>query len=48
MADRVALIDHGRLIQSGRPAELAAAPATAWVRAFLEDAAAARPVAEAL
>lgn len=38
MADRLAVMDRGRLVQCGTPAELAARPATAFVRAFLAGA----------
>lgn len=31
LADRVAVLDHGRIVQSGTPAELASAPASAFV-----------------
>ncbi len=35
LADRVALLNHGRLEQFATPAEIAAAPASEFVRAFL-------------
>ncbi len=40
VADRIAVMDAGRLIQHGRAEELVANPATPFVREFLEDAAA--------
>jgi sulfate transport system ATP-binding protein len=36
IADRVAILNRGRIEQIGRPAEVRAAPATAFVRDFLE------------
>lgn len=38
MADRLALMDRGRLVQVGSPEELHEKPATDFVRAFFEDA----------
>jgi len=38
MADRLAVMDRGRLVQVGTPAELAARPANEFVRAFLAGA----------
>ena len=35
LGNRIALLDHGRLVQVGTPLELLTAPATAFVRAFL-------------
>ena len=43
IADRVALMDAGKVVQEGPPADLMADPADDFVRAFLEDA---RAVAE--
>ena len=40
IADRLALMDHGKLIQVGKPAELQANPASEFVRSFLAEAAA--------
>ncbi|GGE41035.1 polyamine-transporting ATPase [Agaricicola taiwanensis] len=37
MSDRVAILDHGKLVQSGGPRELYEAPATAFVADFLGD-----------
>jgi sulfate transport system ATP-binding protein len=36
LADRVALLNHGRVEQFAQPAEIAAGPASEFVRAFLE------------
>jgi molybdate transport system ATP-binding protein len=36
LADRIVVIEHGKLVQQGTPAEIAAAPATAHLRAMLE------------
>ena len=36
LADRVALLNHGRIEQFATPAEIAAAPASDFVRAFLD------------
>ena len=36
LADRIAVVDRGRLVQIGTPRELAAAPATESVRALLD------------
>jgi len=36
LADRVALLNHGRIEQFDRPAEIAAGPASEFVKAFLE------------
>jgi osmoprotectant transport system ATP-binding protein len=38
IADRLALMDHGVLVQAGRPADFRARPATPFVRSFFEDA----------
>jgi osmoprotectant transport system ATP-binding protein len=38
MADRLALIDHGRLVQWGTAADLIERPASPVVRAFFEEA----------
>ncbi len=38
IADRLALMDHGRLVQVGTGAELQANPATEFVKAFLSEA----------
>ena len=40
IADRVALMDGGKVIQEGPPAEVMANPATEFTRAFFEEAAA--------
>jgi osmoprotectant transport system ATP-binding protein len=37
LGDRVALLDHGRLVQVGTPDELRARPANAWVETFLSS-----------
>jgi osmoprotectant transport system ATP-binding protein len=37
MADRLALMDHGRLVQCGPAADLIERPATPFVRAFFEE-----------
>jgi osmoprotectant transport system ATP-binding protein len=39
LADRIAILRHGRLLQSGTPAEILAAPADDFVRDFLGGAA---------
>jgi sulfate transport system ATP-binding protein len=36
LADRVALLNHGRIEQFASPAEIAAGPASEFVKAFLE------------
>lgn len=41
IADRLALLDRGRLVQQGTPAEMIAAPATDFARAFFREAEAA-------
>ncbi len=41
IADRLALLDRGRLIQQGTPAEMVGAPATDFARAFFREAEAA-------
>ncbi len=38
IADRLALVDHGRLIQQGGPADLIDRPANDFVRAFFQEA----------
>jgi osmoprotectant transport system ATP-binding protein len=38
IADRLALMDHGLLVQAGRPADFRTRPATPFVRSFFEDA----------
>jgi osmoprotectant transport system ATP-binding protein len=37
LGDRVALLNHGRLVQVGTPDELRARPADAWVETFLSS-----------
>jgi glycine betaine/proline transport system ATP-binding protein len=37
LGDRVAIVKDGRLVQVGTPAEIATAPADAYVKAFVED-----------
>lgn len=41
LADRLAVVDRGRLVQEGTPEELLAAPASPFVESFLADARAA-------
>jgi osmoprotectant transport system ATP-binding protein len=43
IADRLALMDHGRLVQSGTAVELRERPASAFVRSFFEEAGAVVP-----
>jgi osmoprotectant transport system ATP-binding protein len=38
IADRLALVDHGELVQQGAPADLVARPASDFVRDFFRDA----------
>ena len=38
IADRLALLDHGRLVQCGTPADFTERPANAFVRSFFEEA----------
>jgi osmoprotectant transport system ATP-binding protein len=38
LADRVAVMDHGRVVQVGTPAEVMEAPASPFVAAFFEEA----------
>jgi len=44
MADRLALVDHGTLIQNGPPAEFLERPANDFVRSFFRDAEAVIPI----
>ena len=44
MADRLALVDHGMLIQYGRPADFLERPANEFVRSFFQDARAVTPI----
>jgi osmoprotectant transport system ATP-binding protein len=44
MADRLALIDKGMLIQTGRPADFLDRPANEFVRSFFQDARAVTPI----
>lgn len=44
MADRLALVDRGRLVQYGPPADFLERPATDFVRSFFQDAAAVTPI----
>ncbi len=46
MADRLALVAHGRLVQYGKPAEFLERPADDFVRSFFRDAEAVEPIAE--
>jgi osmoprotectant transport system ATP-binding protein len=46
MADRLALVDHGQLIQFGEPSEFLERPANDFVRLFFQDAAAVTPIIE--
>jgi osmoprotectant transport system ATP-binding protein len=43
LADRIALMDHGRLVQVGTPEEVVARPAGGFVRSFLEEAGVSEP-----
>ncbi|GAA1170020.1 ABC transporter ATP-binding protein [Nesterenkonia xinjiangensis] len=38
IADRIVVLDQGRILQAGRPAEVVAQPATGFVAQFLNDA----------
>jgi putative spermidine/putrescine transport system ATP-binding protein len=38
MSDRIAILNHGRVVQVGRPRELYEAPATSFVASFLGEA----------
>ncbi len=38
MADHLALVDHGRLVQAGRPADFLERPANEFARSFFQDA----------
>jgi osmoprotectant transport system ATP-binding protein len=44
MADRLALVDQGMLIQSGKPADFLDRPANDFVRSFFQDARAVTPI----
>lgn len=46
LADRLALVDHGELIQFGEPAEFLERPANDFVRSFFQDASAVTPIVE--
>jgi osmoprotectant transport system ATP-binding protein len=46
MADRLALVAHGRLIQFGEPADFLDRPADEFVRSFFRDAQAVTPIGE--
>jgi osmoprotectant transport system ATP-binding protein len=46
MADRLALVAHGRLIQYGEPADFLDRPADEFVRSFFQDARAVTPIGE--
>jgi osmoprotectant transport system ATP-binding protein len=46
LADRLALVDHGRLIQVGEPADFLERPSNDFVRSFFQDAAAVTPISE--
>jgi osmoprotectant transport system ATP-binding protein len=46
MADRLALVDHGKLIQLGEPVEFLESPANEFVRSFFQDARAVTPIGE--
>ena len=45
MADRLALVDQGRLIQVGEPADFLERPANDFVRSFFQEARAVMPIA---
>jgi osmoprotectant transport system ATP-binding protein len=44
MADRLALVDRGMLVQSGKPADFLDRPANDFVRSFFQDARAVTPI----
>jgi osmoprotectant transport system ATP-binding protein len=46
MADHLALVDHGMLIQYGEPIDFLERPANDFVRSFFQDARAVTPIAE--
>lgn len=46
MADRLALVAHGRLVQVGEPADFLERPADDFVRSFFRDAQAVTPIGE--
>ncbi len=46
MADRLALVDHGRLIQLGKAADFLEKPSSEFVRSFFQDARAVTPIDE--
>ena len=46
LADRLALVDRGRLIQLGEPADFLERPANEFVRSFFQDAQAVTPIGE--
>ncbi len=46
LADRLALVDHGRLIQVGEPADFLERPANDFVRSFFQDAGAVTPIGQ--
>ena len=46
MADRLALVAHGRLVQFGEPADFLERPADEFVRSFFQDARAVTPIGE--
>ena len=46
LADRLALVDHGELIQLGEPSDFLERPANEFVRSFFRDARAVTPIGE--
>jgi osmoprotectant transport system ATP-binding protein len=46
LADRLALVDHGELIQFGEPVDFLERPANEFVRLFFQDASAVTPIGE--
>jgi osmoprotectant transport system ATP-binding protein len=46
LADRLALVDHGQLIQFGEPADFLERPNNDFVRSFFQDAGAVTPIGE--
>jgi osmoprotectant transport system ATP-binding protein len=46
LADRLALVDHGRLIQLGEPGDFLERPSNDFVRSFFQDAQAVTPIGE--
>jgi osmoprotectant transport system ATP-binding protein len=46
LADRLALVDHGQLIQFGEPGDFLERPSNDFVRSFFQDAQAVTPIGE--